>query len=55
VEGTSPFYIPKLSSFRLVVLLVSNAFRIDLRIDGQLSLVISFETVSLFVVSGAGS
>jgi hypothetical protein len=37
-----------------VVLLVSNAFRIDLRIDGQLSLVVSFETVSLFVMSGAG-
>jgi hypothetical protein len=55
VAGINPCYIPKLSSFRLVVLLVSNAFRIDLRIDGQLSLVISFETVSLFVVSGAGS
>ena len=36
------------------MLLVSNAFRIDLRIDGQLSLVVSFETVSLFVMSGAG-
>ena len=37
-----------------MVLLVSNAFRIDLRIDGQLPLVISFEAVSLFVMSGAG-
>ena len=44
----------KLSSFWLVVLLVSNAFRIDLRIDGQLPLVISFEAVSLFVLSGTG-
>jgi hypothetical protein len=37
-----------------VVLLVSNAFLIDLRIDGQLPLVISFKAVSLFVMSGAG-
>ena len=37
-----------------MVLLVSNAFRIDLRNDGQLPLVISFEAVSLFVMSGAG-
>ena len=37
-----------------MVLLVSNAFRIDLRIDGQLPLVISFEAVSLFVMSGTG-
>ena len=44
----------KLSSFWLVVLLVSNAFLIDSRIDGQLPLVVSFEAVSLFVVSGAG-
>ena len=36
------------------MLLVSNAFRIDLRNDGQLPLVISFEAVSLFVMSGAG-
>ena len=37
-----------------MVLLVSNAFRIDLRIDGQLPLVVSFEAVSLFVMSGTG-
>jgi hypothetical protein len=49
-----PATIPKLSSFWLVVLLVSNAFRIDLRIDGQLPLVVNFEAVSLFVMSGTG-
>ena len=55
MAGTSPCgTIHKLSSFWLVVLLVSNAFRIDLRIDGQLPLVISFEAVSLFVMSGTG-
>ena len=37
-----------------MVLLVSNVFRIDLHIDGQLPLVISFEAVSLFVMSGTG-
>ena len=37
-----------------MVLLVIDAFRIDLHIDGQLPLVISFEAVSLFVVSGTG-
>jgi hypothetical protein len=37
-----------------VVLHVNGAFRIVLRIDGQFPLVISFEAVSLFVMSGAG-
>jgi len=36
-----------------VVLLVDNKFRIDLLVGGQLPLVISFEAVFLFVVSGA--
>ena len=44
----------KLSSIRLVVLLVFDKFRTDLLVDGQLSLVISFETVFLFVMSGTG-
>ena len=37
-----------------MVLLVDNTFRIDLRVGGQLPLVISFEAVFLFVVSGTG-
>ncbi len=44
----------KLSSFRLVVLLVNGKFRIDLLTDGQLPLVIGFEAVFLFVMSGTG-
>ena len=44
----------KLSSFRLVVLLVDDKFRIDLLVGGQLPLVISFEAVFLFVMSGTG-
>ena len=54
VAGTSPATIPKLSSFRLVVLLVDDKFRIDLLVGGQLPLVISFEAVFLFVMSGTG-
>ena len=54
-QGTSPCQeVPKLSSFRLVVLLVDDKFRIDLLVGGQLPLVISFRAVFLFVVSGAG-
>ena len=44
----------KLSSFGLVVLLVANKFRIDLLVSGQLPLVISFEALFLFVMSGTG-
>ena len=44
----------KLSSIRLVVLLVNDKFRIDLLVGGQLPLVISFEAVFLFVMSGTG-
>ena len=44
----------KLSSFGLVVLLVANKFRIDLLVSGQLPLVVSFEAVFLFVMSGTG-
>ena len=36
------------------MLLVDNTFRIDLRVGGQLPLVISFEAVFLFVMSGTG-
>ena len=44
----------KLSSIRLVVLLVFDKFRTDLLVDGQLPLVIGFEAVFLFVMSGTG-
>jgi len=37
-----------------VVLLDIDAFIIALRINGQFPLVISFEALSLFVMSGAG-
>jgi hypothetical protein len=37
-----------------VVLLVDDTFRIDWRAGGQLPLVISFEAVFLFVMSGTG-
>ena len=37
-----------------MLLLVNNKSLIDWLIDGQLPLVISFEAVFLFVVSGAG-
>ena len=37
-----------------MVLLVVDKFRIDLLVGGQLPLVISFEAVFLFVVSGTG-
>ena len=37
-----------------MVLLVDDTFRIDLRAGGQLPLVISFEAVFLFVMSGTG-
>ena len=47
-------YGDKLSSFRLVMLLVSNKFRIDLLVSGQLPLVVSFEVLFLFVMSGTG-
>ena len=54
-QGASPCqWIPKLSSFWLVVLLVDDKFRIDLLVGGQLPLVISFRAVFLFVMSGAG-
>ena len=46
--------VPKLSSFRLVVLLVDDTLTIEFRIGGQLPLVISFRAVILFVMSGAG-
>ena len=44
----------KLSSIRLVVLLVLDKFRTDLLVDGQLPLVIGFEAFFLFVMSGTG-
>jgi hypothetical protein len=37
-----------------VVLLVDDKFRIDLLVGGQLPLVVSFEAVFLFVMSGTG-
>ena len=36
------------------MLLVDGKFRIDLLVGGQLPLVVSFEAVFLFVMSGAG-
>ena len=36
------------------MLLVSDEFRTDLLINGQLPLVVSFEAVFLFVMSGTG-
>ena len=37
-----------------MVLLVDGKFRIDLLVGGQLPLVVSFEAVFLFVMSGTG-
>ena len=44
----------KLSSFWLVVLLVDATLSIAFRNGGQLPLVVSFEAVFLFVMSGTG-
>ncbi len=54
-QGTKSLsQIPKLSSFRLVVLLVDDKFRIDLLVGGQLPFVVSVRAVFLFVMSGTG-
>ena len=55
MAGTSPCGTrQKLSSFWLVGLLVDDTLTIEFRAGGQLPLVISFEAVILFVVSGTG-